>query len=102
MWSCGGSNPKPPPCKGDALPIELQPLDAAWYPSVATRVKERAVLNRASLCHFLQSLFVHTKIGGTEEHKYHLAQEARLLQGIPGGRESDPRSPFDGVPVDAC
>ena len=24
-WSRGGSNPRPPPCKGGALPIELRP-----------------------------------------------------------------------------
>ena len=27
-WSCGGSNPGPPPCKGGALPAKLQPPDA--------------------------------------------------------------------------
>ena len=29
-WSVWGSNPRPPPCKGGALPAELTPLHVAW------------------------------------------------------------------------
>ena len=29
-WSRGGSNPRPPPCKGGALPIELRPRRSGW------------------------------------------------------------------------
>lgn len=46
-WSRGGSNPRPPPCKGGALPAELRPrmLPASGWPPPTRKCEWWAILD---------------------------------------------------------